>query len=194
MQEGWDTMVLWDNPLFQSCLRLLSILSLCVSDAFSQFSSIVRARRNYPHLTNRIEKDTGRVSSSACWLVLKEHAVHRWTLTRVFLIDLTTIVQPCLLNVQFWNQKRDKKCKPQLSGVDTSSSAQHSKEVVWLSRILHAFTSTWDIRRVGLADRGPYVCSRYKRVFSVGTHGITTYNPTTLEVTNQVSKCTALNS
>ncbi|XP_016430082.1 dnaJ homolog subfamily C member 13-like [Sinocyclocheilus rhinocerous] len=26
---------------------------------------------------------------------------------------------------------------------------------------------------------------RYKRVFSVGTHGITTYNPTTLEVTNQ---------
>ena len=36
-----------------------------------------------------------------------------------------------------------------------------------------------------------FVCvslsSRYKRVFSVGTHGITTYNPTTLEVTNQVS-------
>ncbi|XP_016298741.1 dnaJ homolog subfamily C member 13 [Sinocyclocheilus anshuiensis] len=27
--------------------------------------------------------------------------------------------------------------------------------------------------------------SQYKRVFSVGTHGITTYNPTTLEVTNQ---------
>ncbi|KAG7231238.1 hypothetical protein INR49_012069 [Caranx melampygus] len=27
---------------------------------------------------------------------------------------------------------------------------------------------------------------KYKRVFSVGTHGITTYNPTTLEVTNQV--------
>ncbi|XP_056440183.1 dnaJ homolog subfamily C member 13-like [Gadus chalcogrammus] len=26
---------------------------------------------------------------------------------------------------------------------------------------------------------------KYKRVFSVGTHGITTYNPTTLEVTNQ---------
>lgn len=34
--------------------------------------------------------------------------------------------------------------------------------------------------------RRPYVCSRYKRVFSVGSHGITTYNPTTLEVTNQV--------
>lgn len=33
----------------------------------------------------------------------------------------------------------------------------------------------------------PSLCSRYKRVFSVGTHGITTYNPTTLEVTNQVS-------
>ena len=33
------------------------------------------------------------------------------------------------------------------------------------------------------------LCSRYKRVFSVGTHGITTYNPTTLEVTNQVSMC-----
>lgn len=33
--------------------------------------------------------------------------------------------------------------------------------------------------------------SRYKRVFSVGTHGITTYNPTTLEVTNQVSICAA---
>lgn len=31
------------------------------------------------------------------------------------------------------------------------------------------------------------LCCRYKRVFSVGTHGITTYNPTTLEVTNQVS-------
>ncbi|MGH0172786.1 UNVERIFIED_CONTAM: hypothetical protein FKN15_063892 [Acipenser sinensis] len=28
-------------------------------------------------------------------------------------------------------------------------------------------------------------CVRYKRVFSVGSHGITTYNPTTLEVTNQ---------
>ncbi|MEQ2208446.1 hypothetical protein XENOCAPTIV_000200 [Xenoophorus captivus] len=28
---------------------------------------------------------------------------------------------------------------------------------------------------------------KYKRVFSVGTHGVTTYNPTTLEVTNQVS-------
>ncbi|XP_053466998.1 dnaJ homolog subfamily C member 13 isoform X2 [Ictalurus furcatus] len=26
---------------------------------------------------------------------------------------------------------------------------------------------------------------KYKRVFSIGTHGITTYNPTTLEVTNQ---------
>ncbi|GAA6088012.1 dnaJ homolog subfamily C member 13-like isoform X1, partial [Tachysurus ichikawai] len=25
----------------------------------------------------------------------------------------------------------------------------------------------------------------YKRVFSIGTHGMTTYNPTTLEVTNQ---------
>lgn len=35
------------------------------------------------------------------------------------------------------------------------------------------------------------LCSRYKRVFSVGTHGITTYNPTTLEVTNQVSVCAA---
>ena len=29
--------------------------------------------------------------------------------------------------------------------------------------------------------------SRYKRVFSVGTHAITTYNPNTLEVTNQVT-------
>ena len=28
-------------------------------------------------------------------------------------------------------------------------------------------------------------CTRYKRVFSVGTEGITTYNPGTLEVTNQ---------
>ncbi|EMP31569.1 DnaJ like protein subfamily C member 13 [Chelonia mydas] len=28
-------------------------------------------------------------------------------------------------------------------------------------------------------------CLRYKRVFSVGTHAITTYNPNTLEVTNQ---------
>lgn len=27
---------------------------------------------------------------------------------------------------------------------------------------------------------------RYKRIFSVGTKGITTYNPQTLEVTNQV--------
>lgn len=27
---------------------------------------------------------------------------------------------------------------------------------------------------------------RYKRIFSVGTLGITTYNPSTLEVTNQV--------
>jgi hypothetical protein len=27
---------------------------------------------------------------------------------------------------------------------------------------------------------------RYKRVFSVGTHAVTTYNPNTLEVTNQV--------
>ena len=27
---------------------------------------------------------------------------------------------------------------------------------------------------------------RYKRIFSVGTHGITTYNPTNLENTNQV--------
>lgn len=26
---------------------------------------------------------------------------------------------------------------------------------------------------------------RYKRVFSVGTHAVTTYNPNTLEVTNQ---------
>lgn len=31
------------------------------------------------------------------------------------------------------------------------------------------------------------LCSRYKRVFSVGTHAITTYNPNTLEVTNQVT-------
>lgn len=30
-----------------------------------------------------------------------------------------------------------------------------------------------------------FLC-RYKRVFSVGTHAITTYNPNTLEVTNQV--------
>ncbi|XP_016348350.1 dnaJ homolog subfamily C member 13-like [Sinocyclocheilus anshuiensis] len=30
---------------------------------------------------------------------------------------------------------------------------------------------------------------KYKRVFSVGTHGITTYNPTTLEVTNQRYNC-----
>lgn len=48
-------MVLWDNPLFQPCLRLLSILSLCVSDAFSQFSSLIRTRCNYPHLTSRFE-------------------------------------------------------------------------------------------------------------------------------------------
>lgn len=27
---------------------------------------------------------------------------------------------------------------------------------------------------------------KYKRIFSVGTRGITTYNPTTLENTNQV--------
>lgn len=70
-------MVLWDNPLFQPCLRLLSILSLSVSDAFSQFSSVVRTRCNSPHLTSTFEKDTGRVSSSARWIVLKEHAVHR---------------------------------------------------------------------------------------------------------------------
>lgn len=38
--------------------------------------------------------------------------------------------------------------------------------------------------------RDSSLCSRYKRVFSVGTHGITTYNPTTLEVTNQVSEHT----
>ena len=31
-----------------------------------------------------------------------------------------------------------------------------------------------------------YFLCRYKRVFSVGTHAITTYNPNTLEVTNQV--------
>ncbi|CAG05510.1 unnamed protein product [Tetraodon nigroviridis] len=30
---------------------------------------------------------------------------------------------------------------------------------------------------------------KYKRVFSVGTHGITTYNPATLEVTNQRYNC-----
>jgi len=30
---------------------------------------------------------------------------------------------------------------------------------------------------------------RYKRIFSVGTRGITTYNPSTLEVTNQVDRC-----
>jgi DnaJ family protein C protein 13 len=26
---------------------------------------------------------------------------------------------------------------------------------------------------------------KYKRIFSVGTHGITTYNPVTFEITNQ---------
>lgn len=32
--------------------------------------------------------------------------------------------------------------------------------------------------------------SRYKRVYSIGSHAITTYNPQTLEVTNQVlSNC-----
>lgn len=34
--------------------------------------------------------------------------------------------------------------------------------------------------------------SRYKRVFSVGTHAITTYNPNTLEVTNQVTSTSGL--
>lgn len=110
------------------------------------------------------------------------------------------IVQPRLHKWPILNSKQEKKCKRQLSGGgDTSSSAQHSKEVVWLVRISHALTSIWEILHliakrlshvlVGLADRRPYVCSRYKRVFSVGTHGITTYNPTTLEVTNQVRKC-----
>lgn len=28
---------------------------------------------------------------------------------------------------------------------------------------------------------------RYKRIFSIGTHGITTYNPNSLEVTNRYS-------
>ncbi len=28
---------------------------------------------------------------------------------------------------------------------------------------------------------------RYKRIFSVGTHGITTYNPSNLENTNEVN-------
>ena len=31
------------------------------------------------------------------------------------------------------------------------------------------------------------VAYRYKRIFSIGTKGITTYNPSNLEVTNQVS-------
>ena len=30
---------------------------------------------------------------------------------------------------------------------------------------------------------------RYKRIFSVGTLGITTYNPQSLEITNQVWYC-----
>ena len=33
---------------------------------------------------------------------------------------------------------------------------------------------------------------RYKRIFSVGTHGITTYNPTNLENTNQVIFLTSM--
>lgn len=38
-----------------------------------------------------------------------------------------------------------------------------------------------------IKSQGLFLCfCRYKRVFSVGTHGITTYNPSTLEVTNQV--------
>lgn len=32
-----------------------------------------------------------------------------------------------------------------------------------------------------------FVVARYKRVFSIGTKGITTYNPNNVEVTNQVS-------
>lgn len=31
------------------------------------------------------------------------------------------------------------------------------------------------------------ICFRYKRIFSIGTHGITTYNPNSLEVTNRYS-------
>ena len=33
----------------------------------------------------------------------------------------------------------------------------------------------------------PIFFCRYKRIFSVGSHGITTYNPNTMEVTNQVN-------
>ncbi len=32
-----------------------------------------------------------------------------------------------------------------------------------------------------------FFASRYKRIFSVGTLGITTYNPTNMEITNQVN-------
>lgn len=61
IQEDGDRLwfVLWDNLLFQSCLRLLSILSLCVSDDVSQFSSIVGTRFNYPHLMSAFKNGTG---------------------------------------------------------------------------------------------------------------------------------------
>jgi len=32
-----------------------------------------------------------------------------------------------------------------------------------------------------------FIFFRYKRIFSVGTHGITTYNPNSLEITNRYS-------
>lgn len=32
-----------------------------------------------------------------------------------------------------------------------------------------------------------FIFFRYKRIFSIGTHGITTYNPNSLEVTNRYS-------
>lgn len=36
------------------------------------------------------------------------------------------------------------------------------------------------------------VTCRYKRIFSIGTKGITTYNPSNLEVTNQVRMCRSI--
>lgn len=56
--------------------------------------------------------------------------------------------------------------------------------IIWLPKLLEVFADGYTVFLTNL-------CSRYKRVFSVGTHGITTYNPTTLEVTNQVSEYAA---